>query len=117
MPYFERKDTEEYRRQFDQAADQGSWEEAEDSYDDGFDELLADPQAEEAEEEPLTEEEEEALRQARKRRFRIAAGVGDLGGILIGTALILVLVAFLISMIRYVSSDFSRTFSLWQTRF
>ena len=37
--------------------------------------------------------------------------------VLIGAGVILLLVAFLISMLRFVSSDFARTFSLWQIKF
>ncbi len=78
-------------------------------YDDGFDELATDP-----EEEELSEEE---MREEQKRKFRIAAGAGDLTAVLAGVAVILVLVAFLINMIQFVSSDFTQTFSLWATKF
>ena len=60
------------------------------------------------EEDPLSEEER---RLEKRRRFRIAAGIGDLSAILFGTALILVLVALLINMIQFVTSDFSQNFS------
>ena len=49
--------------------------------------------------------------------LRIAAGFGNLGATLVGVAVILVLVAFLISMIQFISTDFSQNFSLWVTRF
>jgi hypothetical protein len=65
---------------------------------------------------PEEEEDPELRREARLRKFRIAAGIGDLGAVLTGAAVILVLVAFLISMLRFVSSDFARTFSLWKTQ-
>ena len=110
MPYFERTEEEEYIPSFDS---ENEWDGDEDSpeYDDGLD----DPDGEDIpEEEPLSEEE---LRAAKQRRFRIAAGLGDLGGILVGVALILVLVILLISLFQFVASDFSQNFSIWQTRF
>ncbi len=78
-------------------------------YDDGFDELAMDPGEEE-----LSEEE---IREEQKRKYRIAAGAGDLTAVLAGVAVILVLVAFLINMVQFVSSDFAQTFSLWATKF
>ncbi len=81
----------------------------ENGYDDGFDELATDP-----EEEELSEEE---IREEQKRRFRIAAGAGDLAAVLAGTVVILVLVAFLINMIQFVSTDFAQTFSLFAAKF
>jgi len=85
------------------------------SNDSGFDALYEDdPDAAEAL--PEEEEDPELRREARLRKFRIAAGIGDLGAVLTGAAVILVLVAFLISMLRFVSSDFARTFSLWKTQ-
>ncbi len=110
MPYFEQKAPEEYTRQFDPVS--GEEEEWEDEpYDDGFDELTEDS----GEEEPEVSEEEKRL--ARQRSFRIAALVGNIAAILAGIAAIFVLAVFLIRMIQFVSSDFSRTFSFWQTRF
>ena len=55
-------------------------------------------------------------RQSRLHKLRIAAGVGDLGAVVVGVAVILLLVAFLISMIRFVSSDFNHFFSLWRIK-
>ena len=124
MPYFERKPDAEDTRRFSALSGEGesggglfshSDENGfDDDYDDGFDELYQDgPEAlpEEEEEDP------EVRRAARLRKFRIAAGIGDFGAVLAGAAVILILVAFLISMLRFVSSDFSRTFSLWKTQF
>ena len=115
MPYFERTDTGEYTRRFDTVSGEDErWEENES--DDGFDELLDSYPDEYPDPEEETPNEEERL-EARRQKFRIAAGIGDLGAVLLGAAVILGLVAFLISMLRFISSDFSRTFSLWQTRF
>ena len=113
MLYFERTDTGEYTRRFD-AVSGGDERWEKDENDDGFDELT-DGDSDEYPEEETPDEEE--LREARRQKFRIVAGIGDLGAVLLGTVVILGLVAFLISMLRFVSSDFSRTFSLWQTRF
>ena len=88
----------------------------EEEYDDGFDEL-ADPGVPEEDlsgEDPLSEEERRA---EKRRKFRLAADLRDLGGLILGMAVILALVAFLISMYRFVSSDFENTFSLWLKRF
>jgi hypothetical protein len=119
MPYFQRNDRKEtdYTRQFaavDSPEDSPEWDEdgEEDDgelYDDGFDELT--------EEEPEEEIPEEELREERRRKYRIAAGIGDLSGSLIGVGVILALLAFLISMIRFVSTDLANNFSLLQSRF
>ncbi len=124
MPYFERTDSQPYARRFASSGTDASGEEAESFYDeeeayagdDGFDELMEDPE-EEAEPDPeeariLAEE----ARQSRLQKLRIAAGVGDFGAVVLGVAVILLLVAFLISMIRFVSSDFSHFFSLWRIK-
>ena len=113
MPYFERKDPEKYTPSFAPVSEDESWNE--DDLDDGFDSLMEDP--DETEDDMGDEPDPEELRLARRRKYRIAAGIGDLAAVLIGTGVILALVAFLINILQFVSSDFSRTFSLWQTRF
>ena len=115
MPYFQRTDSDEYTRSFDprDAREEEEDYSEDDSYDGGFDELT-DEEDPVPKEDPLSEEER---RLEKRRRFRIAAGIGDLSAILFGTALILALVALLINMIQFVTSDFSQNFSLFQTRF
>ena len=115
MPYFQRTDSDEYTRSFDprDAREEEEDYSEDDSYDDGFDELT-DEEDPVPKEDPLSEEER---RLEKRRRFRIAAGIGDLSAVLFGTALILALVALLINMIQFVASDFSQNFSLFQTRF
>ena len=115
MPYFQRTDSDEYTRSFDprDAREEEEDYSEDDSYDDGFDELT-DEEDPVPKEDPLSEEER---RLEKRRRFRIAAGIGDLSAVLFGTALILALVALLINMIQFVTSDFSQNFSLFQTRF
>ncbi|MBR2823322.1 MAG: hypothetical protein IKE24_06540 [Clostridia bacterium] len=120
MPYFERTDSEAYARRFENPEGgeaNASYDEFEEDYDDGFEELLEDPEAEgpiDPEEARLQEEE---ARRSRQEKYVIATGLGDFVGVLLGVAVILLLLAFLISMLRFVSSDFSRTFSLWQLKF
>jgi len=77
------------------------------NYDDGLDE------AEEQEPEELTEEE---ITERRHSRIRVAFGAGNLLAIVAGTVLILVLVALLLSMINFVSTDFNRNFSLFLSK-
>ena len=113
MPYFQRTDSDEYTRSFDPREAREEEDGVEDDYDDGFDELNEEEAP--AEEEELLSEEEKL--EEKRRRFRIAAGIGDVSAILFGTALILVLVALLINMLQFVSSDFAQNFSLFQTRF
>ena len=126
MPYFQHRagNEKDYTRQFPAASGQaGSYdpaydgdysEEYDEEYDDGFDELEEDYIDEEGLDEEIPEEE---LQAEKRRKYRIAANIGDLGATLIGTGVILALLAFLISMIRFVSSDFVNNFSLWQTGF
>ena len=79
--------------------------------DDGFDEL-----EEAGSQEEIDFLDEEELRAERRRKFRLAADLGDLGAVIAGVVLILLLVAFLINMINFVTSDFTQNFSLFQTR-
>ena len=120
MAYFQHRPEEEasYTRQFhttredpprEDEWDEDESEEYDEAYDDGFDEL---------EEEELPEEEfsEEELQREKRQRYRVAAGYVDFFAVLVGVLVILALVAFLSSMIRFVSLDFRQTFSLWSTR-
>ena len=113
MAYFQQNAPreKEYTRQFPAGESEFAedWED-EEEYDDGFDELLED----EASEIALSEEE---LRAEKRRKYRIAAGFGDLGATVVGVGVILALVAFLITMIRFVTADFTQNLSLWQPRF
>ena len=73
---------------------------------------------EEEYEDPSEEEwTEEELAEERKRKFRIAAGVGDLAAVLAGTAVILALAALLIQMYHFVTADISQNFTIWATHF
>ena len=117
MAFFSRQTSQEepYTRHFPPIEEEDSgteWPE-EEEYDDGFDELLEEGE-EDLPEDPVLEEE---LRQEKQRKFRFAAGLGNFGATLVGVALILVLIAFLIAMVQFISSDFSQNFSLLQTRF
>ena len=87
-----------------------SYEEYED-YDDGFDELNAENP------EDYGEETEEELEEEKKSRARLLYGFGNLGGVIIGTGVILLLITLLLSMINFIQTDINRNFSLLQTRF
>lgn len=98
-------------------------DEAEDAYpydyaampleDDLYDEegmlLDDDPLAEEL----LTDEER---RELRRSTWQLLAGIGDFAGVILGTAVIFVLIALLVSLINWLISDVSQTFTLWQNR-
>ena len=118
MAYFQRKPAEEdsYTRHFSPAEEGYAEEEWDDEeYDDGFDELMEEDSA--GDDDPAEEMSGEEVRLEKRRKYRIAAGIGDFGATLVGVVVILALVAFLINMIRFVSSDFSQNFSLWSTKF
>ncbi|MBQ9210298.1 MAG: hypothetical protein IJ153_01230 [Clostridia bacterium] len=112
MAYFQRNQQpeESYTRQFAPAPAQGEEWDEEEAYDDGFDELSE-------EDFPPEEIPEEELAAEKQRKYRMAAGFGDFGATIVGVVVILALVAFLINMIQFVSTDFSQNFSLWQTKF
>ena len=120
MAYFQQRkssDQEEYTRQFAAARDDSgadAWDGP--VYDDGFDDLEDDMLPEE-EYDPEAGLSEEEVLEDRRRKYRIAAGVGDLAGTLIGVGAILALLAFLMSMLQFISSDISQSLSLWQIRF
>lgn len=61
----------------------------------------------------LTEEEKQELRRS---TWQLLAGLGDFAGVILGTAAILVLIALLVSLLNWLVSDVSQTFTLWQTR-
>lgn len=129
MAYFQRKradEEEQYTRKFRTIqqesirTEEAEAEAEEEYYDDGLDALNWEEEEQDGalpEEEAEEEWTEEELAEERKRKFRIAAGVGDLAAILAGTAVILVLAALLISMIRFVSSDITQNFTIWATKF
>ena len=72
-------------------------------YDDGFDE----PAEENDTEDELTEEERQAQK---KDRIQMLFGAGDLTGIIAGTVVILLLLAFLFQMINFVRDDIHEFF-------
>lgn len=114
MAWFQRSGDaeEEYTRRFRPAEEEDG--EEEEYYDDGFDELL---EEDELPEEEYPEEDEEDLRQEKQRKYRIAAGIGDLGATIAGVVVILLLIAYMLNLIRFVVNDFSQNLSLWVTRF
>ena len=90
--------------------EEDAYEQEEEEYDDGFDELNRD---EETEEELDPEEKLER----KKDRFRLAVGAGNLIAVIGGTVAILVLLSLLLNMVYFVMDDMERSFSLFQTNF
>lgn len=62
----------------------------------------------------LTEEEQEELRRS---QWQLLANLADLGGIILGAALILLLVMLLISLLNWLSSDLTQSFTILQKNF
>lgn len=106
----------------DQFADSrdNAWEE---TYDEGYGEEVYEDYADQEQPELFDEEEfwdedmlnEEERAILRRERWRTLANLGDFAGVIVGTAVILVLVALLISLVNWVQADVSQTFTLWQT--
>ena len=81
-------------------------------YDSPYDE----PPAEEVyleDEDLLTDEEKAALRRS---RWQVLANLSDFAGVIAGTAVILILIALIITLVHWVRSDITQSFTLWQTR-
>ncbi|MBQ6527439.1 MAG: hypothetical protein IJI38_02840 [Clostridia bacterium] len=57
-------------------------------------------------------ENEEEIREARKDRYRLVFAIRDLFGMILGALCILALLALLISLVSWVISDLSQSFSL-----
>lgn len=64
-------------------------------------------------EELLTEEEQAELRAS---RWQLLAGIMDFAGVIAGTAVILLLIALLVSLLNWVHADVTQFFTLWQTK-
>lgn len=75
-------------------------------YDDGFDDYS----------EPIVPEDPQEVAARRKERFTLFNGVLDFVGVILGAVVILVLLAFLLSLINWVSTGINQTFSLWQNK-
>lgn len=109
MAYFHREsgqEEKEYTRRFDLPE-----QEEEPDYDDGFDELTEDDDPEETEE--LTDEEKNEIRE---NRSRLLFEIGDLGGTIIGTVVILLLIALLLSIVNFLRRDLSQNMVLLKTK-
>ena len=61
----------------------------------------------------LTEEERASLR---RTRWQVLANLGDFIGVIAGTAVILILIALIITLVHWLRSDITHSFTLWQTR-
>lgn len=62
----------------------------------------------------LTDEEREELR---RNHWQLWSSLADFAGIIVGTAAILLLIALLVSLLNWLMSDISQTFTLMQMRF
>ncbi len=63
------------------------------------------------------DEEREAAWEDRRRRWKIAAGVGDFLGVILGVIAVLVLAALLVSLVTWLQGDLDQTFTLLRRRF
>ena len=63
------------------------------------------------------EQRKEWERQDRQDHFRVAAGLMEFLGVVLGVVSIFVLLALLFSLIAWLSLDISSTFSILRTRF
>ena len=118
MTYFPENrgnERQDYERKFAESPQQengnGGWDPAYDDYDDGFDELYDLPEDEDYDEPDDAETAEE-----KKQAYRFAASIGDIVATVAGALVILLLAAFLINMIQFVSTDAALNLSLWQTK-
>lgn len=118
MAYFTHNDQDDTRheRKFYQPVQDDWADETQNDYDDAMDddgvlpeEIYDDDLDDDDYDEEMSEEERKTQRNG---RFRVAAGVFDFFSVIIGTVVILVLVALLVSLITWLQSDFDQTFTL-----
>ena len=116
MAYFRSNEKEETRKNEpvsypqDETDAESHWTLYPDHYDeDGFDFLADDEETEE-----LSDEERETVHQ---NRAKVLFSAGNLAGIIFGTVIILLLIAFLFMMISFLRTDITRNFTLLQTQF
>lgn len=113
MAYFQHHDEQQHRQVFQDQEDEG-WQETRYEYDPEAD-WADDPENEyDALDENDMTDEERAL--ARRDRWQVLAGVGDFLAVIAGTAVILILIALLVSLVNWVHADISQSFTLWQTK-
>ena len=90
------------------------------AYEGTYDTLAADPgddiwdEEDDLLPEDLTPEEQAELRRS---NWRLLASLADFGAIILGTAVILVLIALLVSLMNWLINDVSQTFTLLQSPF
>lgn len=113
MAYFNNRDhrqpEEDYQPVFQQQAEDDGMND--DYLDDGIYDTFDDD--DDAADDYFDEEDQQLDRQG---KWRVLAGLGDFLGVLAGTVVILVLIALLVSLIHWVQSDISQSFTLWQTK-
>lgn len=121
MAYFQHNEQEpQHRRAFwapeDDAQEEHYLYDDEDDGEDpaqGEDAFFADDEYDVMDDDDMTEE-ERAL--AQRDHWQMLAGIGDFLAVILGTAVILVLVALLVSLINWVHADLMQSFTLWQTK-
>lgn len=114
MAYFQHHDEQQHRQVFQDQQDDSWQEEPQYGYD-PEDDWADDPENEyDALDEDHMTDEERAL--ARRDRWQVLAGVGDFLAVIVGTAVILILIALLVSLINWVHADITQSFALWQTK-
>lgn len=67
-------------------------------------------------EDDLEAEDREERRARRRDKMRVAAGVSDFFGVILGTVCILVLIALLVSLLNWLHADIAQNFALWQNK-
>lgn len=111
MAYFNHQPEQDYQQTFSQDSDwQESWQEEENwqeeedwPEDDGWvDDLETETRAE--------------RRERHRGAMRVAAGVSDFFGVIVGTVCVLLLTALLISLLNWLHADIQQNFVLWQNK-
>lgn len=77
---------------------------------------FAAPMDEEEADDPLDEEllTDEERAYLRRSHWQLISGLTDFAGVIVGTAVILILVALLVSLLNWLHADIRQTFTLWQ---
>lgn len=113
MAYFQHKDEQQHQRVF-QDRQEDNWQDENRYLYDPEEDWAEDPEDDMLLDEDEMTEEERAL--ARRDHWQVLAGVGDFLAVIVGTAVILILVALLVSLINWVHADITQSFTLWQTK-
>ena len=66
---------------------------------------------------PTPKQQEQWEQEERQDRLKVAAGVMEFGGVVVGVLCIFLLVALLFSLLNWLNQDISATFAILRTRF